>query len=97
MNASRSSLRVADVARAVGLSRRAIEIRFRNATGRSVREEIEHVRLERLRAWLVETDDRISDLARRCGFDSSTHLGRVFRARFGMTMGAFRGATHERS
>lgn len=88
--ASAPSLRVTDVARVCGLSRRATEIRFRNATGRTVREEIEHVRLERLRALLIETDQKIGDIALRCGFACETHLGRIFRKRYGMTMGRFR-------
>jgi LacI family transcriptional regulator len=83
-------LRVADVARSVGLSRRATEIRFRNATGRTVREEVEHVRLERLRALLSESELPIGEVARQCGFDGLTHLGRVFRQRFGVTMGQWR-------
>lgn len=88
--ASASSLRVTDVARVCGLSRRATEVRFRNATGRTVREEIEHVRLERLRAALAESDLTIGELSRQCGFDCQTHLGRLFRKRFGMTMGHYR-------
>ncbi len=88
--ASAPTLRVSDVARVCGLSRRATEIRFKNATGRTVREEIEHVRLERLRALLAETDLNIGELAVRCGFACETHLGRVFRKRFNTTMGRFR-------
>jgi LacI family transcriptional regulator len=89
-NASNPGLRVPEIARKIGLSRRATEIRFRSATGRTVREEIEHVRLERVRALLAETDRRIADIARGCGFSSQTHLGRIFRERFGITMGQFR-------
>lgn len=95
-NASNTQLRVADVARAIGLSRRATEIRFRNVTGRTVREEIEHVRLERLCALLSESDERIGDLVRQCGFDCLTHVGRIFRARFGTTMGQFRAKATKR-
>lgn len=87
---SAASLRVDDVARVCGLSRRATEIRFRKATGRTIREEVEHVRLERLRALLTESGGRIGELARQCGFDCPTHAGRIFRARFGVTMGEFR-------
>jgi len=90
--ASAPTLRVTDVARVCGLSRRATEIRFRNATGRTVREEIEHVRLERLRALLLESDLPIGAIARRCGFDCQTHLGRIFRKRFNTTMGQYRAA-----
>ena len=93
--ASVPSLRVTDVARICGLSRRATEIRFRNATGRTVREEIEFVRLERLRAMLVESDLNIGDIALRCGFACETHLGRIFRKRFNTTMGQFRAAARD--
>ena len=87
---SNPDLRVSDIASVCGLSRRATEIRFRNATGRTVREEIEHVRLEHLKVMLVESDLKISEVALRCGFACETHLGRVFRKRFGLTMGQFR-------
>jgi LacI family transcriptional regulator len=90
LNAANPRLSVAEIVRTIGLSRRAAEIRFRQATGRSVREEIEHVRLERVRGLLAETDHRIGDIARRCGYSSATHLGRIFRERFGATMGQFR-------
>jgi len=93
-NAATPKLSVTDVARAIGLARRTAEIRFRNATGRTVHEEIEHVRLERLRTLLAETDLKIGDIAARCGFACQTHLGRLFRKRFGLTMGQFRAGAH---
>jgi LacI family transcriptional regulator len=89
-NAFRTDFRVCDIAKNCGLSRRATEIRFRNATGRTVREEIEHVRLEGLRAMLIETDLKIGEIAQRCGFACETHLGRIFRKRFNCTMGKYR-------
>lgn len=97
VHASNAGLRVGDVARSVGLSRRATEIRFRSATGRTIHEEIEHVRLERLRALLAESDLPIGEIAKQCGFDCQTHLGRLFRERFGLTMGQFRAAARDKS
>jgi len=93
--AAKPTLRVTDVARVCGLSRRATEIRFRNATGRTIREEIEHVRLERLRNLLAETDLKIGEIALRCGFACETHLGRIFRKRFRVTMGQYRSAARK--
>jgi len=89
-NAPRADMRVTDIARVIGLSRRATEISFRNVTGRTLREEIEHVRLEQLRARLVETDLRIGDVVHQCGFACETHVGRLFRKRFNQTMGHYR-------
>lgn len=95
-NASAPSLRVGDVARVCGLSRRAAEIRFRSGTGRTIREEVEHVRLARLRALLVESDRNIGDIARACGFACETHLGRLFRKRYGLTPGQYRAEARNR-
>ena len=96
-NVANPQLRVTDIAKMIGLSRRATEIRFKNATGRTVREEIEHVRLERIRALLVDSDLTIGKLALQGGFVCQTHLGRIFRARFGTTMGQFRAASKGRT
>lgn len=90
LNAFDTNLCVSGVARSAGLSRRAAEVRFRSATGKTIRGEIEHVRLERVRMLLAETDRRIADIARACGFGSATHLGRIFRLRFGSTPLQFR-------
>jgi LacI family transcriptional regulator len=89
-HAENADLRVDAVAKFIGLSRRATEIRFRNAVGRTVREEIEHIRLKRVKALLIESDIQIVDVARRCGFASETHLGRIFKSRFNTTMNRFR-------
>jgi LacI family transcriptional regulator len=89
-NAAQAEIGVGDIARAMGLSRRALEVRFRTETGHTLREEIENVRLDRLRALLVESDATIIDLARRCGFGGGTHLGRLFAKRFNITMSRFR-------
>ena len=89
-NASDGKLHVSDVAKNIGLSRRATEIRFRNATGRTVHEEIEHVRIRRLQAMLIETDLKIGEVIQRCGFICQTHVGRLFRKRIGTTMSRFR-------
>jgi LacI family transcriptional regulator len=97
LNAANPRLNVPLVTRTIALSRRAAEIRFRQATGRTVREEIEHVRLERVRTLLAETDERMADIADQCGFGSATHLGRIFRQRFGITMRRFRAAARSRA
>ena len=88
--AARERLFAEYVARSAGLSRRAAEVRFRAATGRTLRGEIDHVRLERLRALLAESDTTIGACAEACGFAGQTHVGRIFRQRFGMTMGQWR-------
>ena len=89
-NAAQAEIGVGDIARAMGLSRRALEVRFRTATGHTLRKEIENVRLDRLLSLLTESDEKITILARQCGFGEGTHLGRLFSKRFNITMSRFR-------
>ena len=67
-----------------------LHLRFSETGGRSVREEIEHVRLERVCELLRRTDDPIDAIGPACGFASDSHLKETFRRRFGCTMGRFR-------
>ena len=53
---AREGVSVDDVARAAGLSRRALEKRFRDFLGRSILEEIRRVRTDHIARMLVETE-----------------------------------------
>lgn len=66
-----------------GHSRSVLENRFRKLTGRTMRMEVEHVRLAHARDLLAVNTKNIEEIARACGFNSSTHFGRIFQARFG--------------
>ena len=72
-------------------SKRLFNLRFREATGHSVLEEIRHVRLEKVETLLSQTDTPIGAIADFCGWGSSTALERFFRSRTGMTMREWRG------
>jgi len=78
------------VVRQGALSRRALELRFRAAMGRSIHEEIQRTRLERARRLLRETDLPISTLAVSCGFAGPGYLTRVFVQKFGQAPSAYR-------
>ena len=71
-------------------SRRLFNMRFREATGHSVLDEILHVRLERAFTLLSQTDMSIGAVADFCGFRSYWALDFLFRTRFGMSMGKWR-------
>lgn len=71
-------------------SRSLFELRFREATGHSVLDEILHVRLEKAFALLSRTDTAIGAVPALCGFRSYWALDDLFRARFGMGMRAWR-------
>ena len=72
-------LRVLDVAEHIGLSRRSLELRFRRALGYTVLKAIRQAQLERVRAFLIETDLPIQQIAAQCGFANGNYLGKIFR------------------
>ncbi len=78
------------LAKHFGISRRMLEIRFKNATGRTIHAEIDRIRLERLHGELLESRKPISEITYECGFKDQTHLGRIFKAIHGTTMCTFR-------
>lgn len=67
-------------------SRRLLEMRFREATGHSILDEILHVRLEQVLTMLAQTDTAIEAIPGLCGFCGNRALERLFRRRFGMSM-----------
>lgn len=83
-------LTAADViARETG-SRRALEMRFRQATGQSIHEMILATRLEQVKNLLRRPHMAIGPIANMCGWDSEAHLKRYFKQQTGQTMKAWR-------
>ena len=81
---------VPDVVRQVGASRRIVEKRVREATGRSVLELIRSVRLEEVRRLLKETDLPISEIMTRTGYQVNSNLSVIFKRVHGMSMRQYR-------
>ena len=71
-------------------SRWLFEMRFREATGHSVLDEILHVRLERACAMLAGGAASVSAVAGMCGFGSYDAMHDLFRRQFGKTPSQFR-------
>ena len=83
-------LPVSEVARQVGLSRRSLEMRFRRGTGRTILEDINAVRHDRVVALLRETALPLEKIAVRCGFANANYLTKVFRRTCGVSPTVFR-------
>ena len=83
-------LTAAKLAARFDCSRRLFNMRFREATGHSVLDEILHVRLERAFTLLSKTNTPIGAIADFCGFRSYWALDFLFRTRFGMSMREWR-------
>jgi transcriptional regulator GlxA family with amidase domain len=78
-------LTAAALAKRFGCSRRLFEIRFREAMGHSVLDEILHVRLEHAQALLAHGDMPVAAVADFCGFGSERQMRRIFLASTGMS------------
>ena len=86
-----TGLTAADVLAEFPYSRRVAEKRFRAATGKTILEEIQEVRFEKV-CELLLTVIPIGHIAGRCGMRSDSFLKRFFKARTGMTLRAWRNA-----
>lgn len=83
-------IKVEDVIDDLQISRRSLEQLFRKALGRSPHDEINRVRLLRVKQLLATTDLPVFDIAMQLGFKFVEHLHQVFRAETGMTPGQYR-------
>ena len=87
---SREPIQVSDVARAVALTSRSLQRKFRSVLNRSVHNEISYARMERISQLLIETHLPISLIASEFGFSDVAHMARSFRKIKGTTPLAFR-------
>ncbi len=81
---------VSDVLRAIPMSRSSLDRRFIKMLGRSPKDEILRVRLNRVKQLLAETDFPLSLIAEKTGFEHIEYLSRIFKKKIGMTPSAFR-------
>ena len=70
---------VEDVVRQVPLSRRLLEMRFRQATGKSIYQYLFDLRMERFSQLLLASDAPIAELAIQVGLPDSKNLARQFK------------------
>ena len=85
-----AGLRVADVVATMGCSTRLAEMRFREVTGKTIREAIADIRMERAVVLLKGGATPIGDIAQACGYGTEAALRIAFRKRFGQSMRAWR-------
>ena len=81
---------VSDVVRNVAVSRATLERKFRRMLDRTPREEIERIRVERIRMLLLETTYSLDKIALMSGYKTANHLITSFRRVTGCTPGQLR-------
>jgi AraC-like DNA-binding protein len=78
------NLKVAALAKQLDTTARSLERRFKQALGRTVKEEILRCRLDRVRRLLADTDLPISEIVAASGFTSTDALTRAVRKAEGL-------------
>jgi LacI family transcriptional regulator len=87
---SRKIIQVNDVAQAVGLSRRALEQRFRKVLARSVHEEIKYTRVNQMANILISTNLPLSKIAQLLGYPHASNISRYFKQQKGISPSGYR-------
>ena len=83
-------LTVEAVTKELGYTRQYVSGRFHRVTGRLLSHFLKEKRLAKAARLLKGGNMRVSQIARRCGFDSENYFRQQFRERFGMSPRQFR-------
>ncbi len=81
---------IPDIAQHMGMSRRTLEKHMRDATGCSLLETIQKIRLDNVCRLLETTNLGMSEVAMRSGYGVTSNLIKLFKSKFGMTMREYR-------
>lgn len=81
---------LANVAQHIGMSESWLTRQFKQECGCSIIQYLLDIRIERAKAFLIETDMQIQEISAAVGFENSGYFISVFRRVVGMTPKAFR-------
>ncbi len=81
---------VDDVARHTGISRRGLELRFKQALGRSPAHELRRCRIERAKQLILNTKESLGQIGKACGYPQQETFTRAFTREMQMSPSAFR-------
>ncbi|KAA5540720.1 DNA-binding transcriptional regulator [Roseiconus nitratireducens] len=84
------NIRVADVLRESSISRRALEHRFTKVLGHTPHEELSRIRLQRIKQLLSDTNYRVTDIAKRTGYEYPEYMTAAFKRAVGVTPSEYR-------
>ena len=85
-----NTIYVTEVARAAGVTRRVLELRFRDVLGTSVYAEAQRLHFEQALTLLAEPALSLSEIAYASGFGSLSAFSSAFRRRHGTTPTEYR-------
>ena len=87
-------IKVDDVAKALGISRRLADLRFQQFSGETINEAITRHKLDAVKKLLATTDRPIKVISESCGYTDLAYLKTLFKRRFGCTMRDWRRQNH---
>jgi LacI family transcriptional regulator len=90
-------MNVSDILKEVPVSRRVLESRFRKLLGRTPHQEIQRLRIDRVKHLLAETDMSLAEIANRAGFEHVEYLSFAFKRETGETPSQYRRSVQGRS
>ncbi len=73
------------IAREVGISTRQLERLFARYLNATPKQYFMEMRLHRARNLLVQSEQSVTNIGLACGFQSTSHFSRMYRAQFGQT------------
>lgn len=88
-------IRVDDVAKALGISRRLADLRFQQFSAETINEAITRQKLDAVKKLLATTNRPIKVISEACGYTDLAYLKTLFKRRFGCTMRDWRRQNHE--
>ncbi|WP_179218667.1 helix-turn-helix domain-containing protein [Saccharibacillus sp. O23] len=86
----REPLTVEALAASAGIGRWAYTRLFKELTGRLPLDFLNEVRIGQAKALLLNTEDRLGEIAQRAGFSSEYYFGRRFKRETGLSPGQYR-------
>ena len=87
-------IKVTDVVRHLGCSRRIAELRFQQVERRTIADFISECRLKEVCHRLRATDATVAQVARECGFKTAAHLSHLFKSQFGTSITEWRSSAN---
>lgn len=87
---AREGIQVQDVAGAVCVSRRQLQLSFQSQLGRSIHDQIRLVQLDRAMHLILNSNLTTVEIAAASGFATREYLTQVFRKKMGMTIQQYR-------
>ena len=85
-----SGITAEDVATHLKVSRRLLDLRFRELQKTSVLSAIRENRINTAKKLLEDTDLPISSISEKCGYDNGNYMSALFKEETGLSMGDYR-------